>query len=236
MKRFDLITLFPKMIDGYAGESILGRAQKKRLIKIKAHDLRKFAKGKHDQVDDKPYGGGPGMVMMVEPIDRAVRKVARARGAKRARGARGSKIRVILTSASGKRFTQADAKRLAEYDQVIFICGRYEGVDARVEEAIADESFSIGDYVLTGGELPALAMTDAIARNVKGVLGKEASLDEESHSEEGVLEYPQYTKPEVYPFKEGRKKRELTVPSVLLSGHHKKIKLWREEESKKRSS
>ncbi len=141
----------------------------------------------------------------------------------------------FLTAASGKRFTQADAKRLAEYDQVIFLCGRYEGIDARVEEFIADESLSIGDYVLTGGELPALVMTDAIARNVPGVLGDAASLEEESHSEEGVLEYPQYTKPETYILKQGLRKKNLTVPEVLLSGNHKAIEEWRKDESEKRS-
>ncbi len=229
MKRFDIITIFPEMINAYAGESILGRAQKKRKIKIKSHDLRKFAKGKHNQVDDTPYGGGPGMVMMVGPIDLAVKKIKKQKTR--------YKTRVILTSAGGKTFTQADAKRLAAYDQLIFICGRYEGVDARVEKYIADEALSIGDYVLTGGELPALVMTDAIARNVPGVLGKKESLDEESHSEEGILEYPQYTKPEIYPLKKTKNKKQVTnlrVPNVLLSGHHKKIKEWREDQSQKR--
>ncbi|MFH1631947.1 MAG: tRNA (guanosine(37)-N1)-methyltransferase TrmD [bacterium] len=211
MKFFDIITIFPETIAPYADASILGRAQKKKLIKINAHDLRDFAKGKHNQVDDTPYGGGPGMVMMVEPIDKAVRKIKK----------RLKKSRVILTSASGKKFTQADARRLAKHDQLIFICGRYEGVDARVEQSIADEALSIGDYVLTGGELPALVMADAIARNVKGVLGAEESLVEESHSKEGQLEYPQYTKPEEY--------KNLKVPKVLLSGNHAEIKKWRSE-------
>ena len=202
-------------------ESILGRAQKNKLIKVKAHDLRKYSKDKHKKVDDTPYGGGPGMVMSVEPIDRAVKKVRR----------RGN-TRVVLTSASGKRFTQQDAQRLARYDQVIFICGRYEGVDHRVADHIADESLSIGDYVLTGGELPAMVMTDAIARNVEGVLGDQASLENESHNEPGSLEHPQYTKPEIYTRRVGLKKEELRVPEVLLSGDHSKIKAWREEQSK----
>lgn len=223
MNRFDIITIFPETIAAYSEASILGRAQKAKLIKIEAHDLRSFSKDKHKKVDDKPYGGGPGMVMTVQPIDAAVKKIKKAK----------LTSRVILTSASGKTFTQADAKRLAKYDQVIFICGRYEGIDARVENEIADESLSIGNYVLTGGELPALVMTDAIARHINGVLGKSESLLEESHTNAGTLEYPQYTKPEIYAFKKGRKTQKLTVPEVLLSGDHKRIKNWREEQQKK---
>ena len=232
MKRFDIITLFPSMIDGYSSESILGRAQKKKLIKIASHDLRSFSKDKHGKVDDTPYGGGPGMVMTVQPIDSAVRKIKKRRGT----------TRVILTAASGKTFTQQDAKRLSKYDQLIFICGRYEGVDARVEENIADESLSIGDYVLTGGELPALVMTDAIARLIPGVLGDAASLEDESHNKTGQLEYPQYTKPEEYVFKRPRSiisplhnSTTTRVPDILLSGDHKKIAQWRAEQAKKRS-
>lgn len=224
MKKFDIITIFPDVIEPYATASILGRAQKAKKLKVTAHDLRKYTKDKHGKVDDKPYGGGPGMVMTVQPIDAAVRKV---KGRK--------KTRVIMTAASGKRFTQADAKRLAKYDQLIFICGRYEGIDARVEKEIADESLSIGDYVLTGGELPALVMTDAIARHIPGVLGKQESLEEESHSEEGMLEYPQYTKPEEYMMRKGLRRKKLTVPKVLLSGDHSRIQKWRKEQSEKRS-
>ena len=225
--KFEILTLFPDVIEPYAKASILGRAQKKKLIKICAHDLRKFSKNKHKSVDDTPYGGGPGMLMAVQPIDAAVRKVRNKIGKK--------KTRVILTAANGKMFTQADAKRLAKYDQLIFICGRYEGIDHRVEEVIADEAFSVGEYVLTGGELPALIMTDAIARNVSGVLGEDASLESESYNQTGVLEYPQYTKPEIYKFKEGLGSKELKVPKILLSGNHAKIAQWREEQSSKRS-
>lgn len=221
MKRVEILTLFPEAVLPYANASILGRAQKKKLLKIRAHDIRTFAKGKYNQVDDTPYGGGPGMVMMVEPIDRAVRKVKRHR----------SKSRIIVTSAKGKTFDQSDAKRLAEYDQLIFICGRYEGIDQRVIDEIADEELSIGNYVLTGGELPALVMTDAVARMIPGVLGNASTLHEESHSEDGYLEYPQYTKPEVYNMRKGLKKKELRVPPVLLSGNHKKIEEWRKEQS-----
>lgn len=224
MKYFDIITIFPEAVEPYSSASILGRAQKNKKIKITAHQLRDYASGKHKSVDDTPYGGGPGMVMMVEPIDKAVRKIKK----------RTKKTRVIMTAASGKTFTQKDAKRLAKYDQLIFICGRYEGIDHRVEKEIADESLSIGDYVLTGGELPALVMTDAIARHVPGVLGKKESLDEESHSEEGVLEYPQYTKPETYEIKKGLRKKKLSVPPVLMSGDHAKIQKWRKEQQKKK--
>jgi tRNA (guanine37-N1)-methyltransferase len=222
--QFDIITIFPETTETYTGASILGRAQKKKLLKITAHDLRSFSKDKHEKVDDTPYGGGAGMVMTVQPIDLAVKKIKKRRG----------KTRVIVTSASGKTFTQKDAKRLAEYDQLIFICGRYEGIDARVEEEIADESLSIGNYVLTGGELPAMVMTDSIARMIPGVLGSAESLKMESHDEEGLLEYPQYTKPEVYEIRKGLRKKKLIVPPILLSGNHKEIEKWRKEQSKKR--
>ncbi len=219
MRRYDVLTIFPEMIASYAKESILGRAQEKKLIEVTGHDLRQWAEDKHRKVDDTPYGGGPGMVMKVEPIEKAVGEV---RGFAGAQGRR--KTRVIVTSASGKTFTQQDAVRLAKYDQLIFICGRYEGIDARVEEHVADEAFSIGNYVLTGGELPALVMVDAIARHIPGVLGAQESLEEESHGEDGLLEYPQYTKPAVY--------KQWPVPEVLMSGDHKKIAAWRKENQK----
>src|SRR3989338_3056149 len=214
-RQYDIITIFPEAVLPYAEASILGRAQKNGLIGIKAHNLRDWAEDKHRTVDDTPYGGGPGMVMKVEPIEKAVKAIKVKKGKKL----------VIMTAASGKPFTQADAVRLAKYTQLIFICGRYEGIDARVEEEVADEVFSIGPYVLTGGELPALVMIDAIARQVPGVLGKKESLAQESHTEEGVLEYPQYTKPEVYKKWQG--------PEVLLSGHPQLIEGWRKEQQKK---
>ncbi len=204
MKRFTVITLFPEIVEAYAGESILKRAAAKKLLALSAVQLRDFAMDKHRHVDDRPFGGGPGMVLMVEPIDRALKKSL---------GKKPKKARVILTSARGKVFTQADARRLATYDHVVFVCGRYEGVDERVAEHLVDEEFSIGPYVLTGGELPALVMTDAIARQVPGVLGKGESLEEIHGS------FPQYTRPEKY--------RKWNVPPVLLSGDHKKIDAWR---------
>ncbi|MBI2473236.1 tRNA (guanosine(37)-N1)-methyltransferase TrmD [Candidatus Uhrbacteria bacterium] len=212
-KQFDLITIFPGVVEPYVHASILGRAQKTGLIEVHAHDLRDWTTDKHHTVDDTPYGGGAGMVMKVEPFEKALKKIKR----------RLKKTRVIITSASGKTFTQADAQRLSQYDQVIFLCGRYEGIDHRVEEHLADESFSIGNYVLTGGELPALVMTDAIARLIPGVIEAQ-SLETESHSEEGYLEYPQYTKPEEY--------KGWKVPEVLLSGNHKKIEEWRKQQGK----
>jgi len=225
MKRYDVITIFPEVIAPYAEASILGKAQKKKLLKIEGHDLRKYSKDKHKKVDDTPYGGGAGMVMTVQPFELAVDEIRLKKPGvlKKLLGrSKGTpSVRVILTSASGRRFVQADAKRLAEYDQVIFLCGRYEGVDYRVETNIADEALSIGDYVLTGGELPALVMIDAIARNLPGVLGNVDTLNEESHGEEGSLEYPQYTKPEHHKLGD--------VPAVLLSGDHTAIAKWRKE-------
>ena len=215
LRRFDILTIFPEAVLPYAQASILGRAQKHGLISIAAHHLRDWSNDeKHHRVDDTPYGGGAGMVMQVEPFDRAVKAIKKK-----------GKTRVIVTSASGKTFTQKDARRLAKYDQLIFLCGRYEGIDARVEEQVADEALSIGDYVLTGGELPALVMIDAIARMVPGVLGARESLTEESHTEEGVLEYPQYTKPAAY--------KKWKVPDILLSGDHKKIEDWRRDHEKR---
>lgn len=228
MKRVDILTIFPGMVTPYTEESILGRAQKSGLLNIEAHDLRSFTEDKHGKVDDTPYGGGAGMVMTVQPFDSALRKIKQSR----------KKTRVILTAPSGKRFTQEDARRLAEYDQVIFLCGRYEGIDARVEEHFCDESLSIGDYVLTGGELPALVMTDALARMIPGVLGNQDSLKEESHTD-GALEYPHYTKPETYTIKRGllgRKKLDVSVPPVLTSGNHAAIEAWRKAQSELKQS
>ncbi len=223
MKRIDILTIFPDIVTPYLNESILGRARKHQLLSVEAHDLRSFSADKHGKVDDTPYGGGPGMVMTVQPFDSALKSIKQKR----------KTTRVILTSPSGKRFTQDDARRLAEYDQLIFLCGRYEGVDARVEEYLCDESLSIGDYVLTGGELPALVMTDAIARMIPGVLGNAESLREESHTN-GALEYPQYTKPETYSFTSGPlnlRRKKASVPPVLLSGNHSVIEAWRKDMS-----
>lgn len=225
--KFDVITIFPDLFNDFKSQSLIARAIKKRLISIKAHDLRKWTKDNHKSVDGKPYGGGAGMVMLVEPIMKAVKKV---RGKK--------KSRVILMSAKGRQFTQKDAVRLSQYDQLIFICGRYEGVDERVAKHIADEEVAIGPYVLFGGEVPAMVVTEAVSRLIPGVI-KFESLQEESHwdqllkdeaSEQGTLEYPHYTRPEVIEIA-GKKRR---VPKVLLSGDHAKIETWRSQKRKKR--
>ena len=218
MKRFDIITIFPELFRDFAGQSLIARAIKKKLISIKAHQLRDWTTDNHKTVDGRPYGGGVGMVLMIEPIAKAVKKIKRP-----------SKAHTILLSASGRQFTQKDSQRLTKYDQLVFICGRYEGIDERVADAIADEEFSVGPYVLFGGEVPAMVIMEAVSRLIPDVVQKEASIQDESHSEEGVLEYPQYTRPEV--FKLGKKK--LAVPPVLLSGDHKKIAEWREARRKK---
>ena len=223
MKQFDIITIFPKAFS-YMNESIMWRAQDKGFAKINIHDLRGYSEDKRRRVDDTPYGGGAGMVMKVEPIQKAVKNIIlNTRDRKR-------KTRIILLSAKGKKFDQKKAKNLLKYEQLIFICGRYEGVDERVAKHIADEEISVGDYVLTGGELPAMIITDSVVRLIPGVI-KERSLEEESFSQKKdslALEYPHYTKPETVEI-DGKKRR---VPKVLLSGNHKKIEEWREKHKK----
>lgn len=222
--RFDIITIFPKIFDAYFSESIIGRAQRQKIITIKTHDLRRWASDRHKTVDDRPFGGGPGMVMMVEPIFKAV-KVLKNFSILNFQFSK-LKQRVILFSAKGKRMTQKDVRRWAKnYNQLILICGRYEGVDERVAQHIADEEISVGEYVLTGGEIPAMIVVDAVARLLPGVLGKKESLLEESFSKKEFLEYPQYTRPEEF--------KNWPVPSILLSGDHKKIKEWQQKNSLK---
>lgn len=209
--RVDVITIFPKIFDSYLGESLIKRAVKKGMITVESHDLRRFSRDRHKKVDDRPFGGGPGMVLQAEPIYGAVRSAKLKIKGKR------SKTRTILFSTRGKKLDAKAGKRLAKYGQLILICGRYEGVDERVAKYIADEEISIGDYVLSGGELPALVLIEAVARFLPGFLGKKESLEEIKGS------YPVYTRPEV--FKIGKKK--LSVPKVLISGDHKKIEEWR---------
>lgn len=188
-------------------ESILKRGQEKKKIKISVHDLREFTDDTYRKVDDRPFGGGPGMVMMPQPIFDAVKKI---KGRKKAK--------VILMAASGKKLTQHLARELSKEKHLIIICGHYEGVDERVRDHVVDEAISIGDYVLTGGEIPAMVLIDSVARLVKGVVGKEESLVSESF-EEKLLEYPHYTRPANF--------RGMKVPDVLLSGHHLEIEKWR---------
>lgn len=220
--RFHLITIFPKIFDSYINEGILKRAQNKKIISFKMHNLRDWTNDKHRSVDDAPYGGGAGMLMKIEPLYRALKEIKKS-----GRNIAPKNKKIILLSASGKKWNQSLAKKYTKLKEIIFICGRYEGVDARIKNFI-DEEISIGDYVLTGGELPALTIIDSITRLLPGVLGNENSALEESHSETGVLEYPQYTRPEI--FKVGSKK--YVVPEILLQGDPKKIKAWQKEQQK----
>jgi len=220
--KFEILTIFPEVINAYAAESILGRGQRAKKISVRAIQLRDFTTDKHHTVDDRPYGGGAGMVMKVEPIYKALRRLKVKKG--------GQKTKIILTAAGGRPFTQKDARVWAKLKRLVIICGRYEGVDARVAEHLVDEEISIGPYVLTGGEVPAMVIMDAVSRHVPGVLGNAASLKEESYEGGLVKEYPQYTRPEVFKpaaKKSGRKGKEWAVPNVLLSGDHKKITEWR---------
>jgi tRNA (guanine37-N1)-methyltransferase len=216
--RVDFLTLFPELFPGYLNASILGRAQKAGLLEAKAHQLREWAVDDYGHVDDRPFGGGAGMVMMIEPFHRALMalKLRKKDGTPTAQA---KKTRVILTSAKGKLFTQEDAVRLSQYDRLVFLCGRYEGVDERVATHLIDEELSIGPYVMTGGELASLVMLDAAVRLRPGVLGKEASLQEESWSDGETREYPQFTRPEEY--------QGWSVPPILLSGNHAAITAWR---------
>ncbi|PIR93124.1 tRNA (guanosine(37)-N1)-methyltransferase TrmD [Candidatus Falkowbacteria bacterium CG10_big_fil_rev_8_21_14_0_10_43_10] len=218
--RFDIITIFPNIFNSYFNESIIKRAQNKKIIKIKIHGLRKWTKDKHKTVDGRPYGGGAGMVLMAEPIYQALKSLRQKRKAKNSK--------IILLSAKGKKWDQQMAKRYAKFNNIILICGRYEGVDERVKK-IVDEEISIGDYVLTGGEIPAMVIVDSIARLLPGVLGNKESAKFESHSEAGVLEYPHYTRPEILKING----KNYKVPKALLSGNHAEIKKWREKKSKK---
>jgi tRNA (guanine37-N1)-methyltransferase len=220
MKQFDIITIFPNILDSYFHESLFKRAVKNKLIKINTHNLRHWTSDRHQTVDDRVYGGGTGLLFKVEPIYKALKKL-RTKNAK-------FKTRVILTAANGKRFTQKEAERLSRYDRLILVCPRYEGADARVEKMV-DEKISVGDYVLAGGELPAAVIIEAVSRYIPGFVGKQESVKNESHSQSGYLEHPHYTRPEVFVTKEGKKTR---VPKVLLSGHHQEIKKWRQKKSK----
>ena len=215
--KFYVMTLFPEMIETVMSGSIIGRAARKGLLEVHAVNIRDFSTDKHKHVDDYPYGGGAGMVMQPGPIYDCWESITAGME---------KKPRVIYTTPQGKVFTQAAAKELAKEEGLIFLCGHYEGVDERILEEIVTDNYSIGDYVLTGGELPAMVMMDAISRMVPGVLSNDASAGEESF-ENGLLEYPQYTRPEVFHGK--------SVPEVLLSGHHANIEAWRKEQSLQRT-
>lgn len=208
--RFDIMTLFPEMTDNILGESIIGRAQNKGAVEIHSHNIRDFSEDKHRNVDDTPCGGGMGMLMAAPPIYRCWKNIVD--------NTDGKKRRTVYMSPQGRVLTQSIAKEYLEYDQVIILCGHYEGVDRRIVEEIVDDEISIGDYVLTGGELPACIFVDCISRMIDGVLSDPECFENESIAG-GMLEYPQYTRPIDFM---GRK-----VPEVLLSGDHEKIKKWR---------
>jgi tRNA (guanine37-N1)-methyltransferase len=207
--KFDIVTIFPRMVEAGLAEGVISRGVERGLLDIKVHDLREYTIDRHRSVDDVPYGGGPGMVMKPEPLARAVEDI---------RARRGNPDTVVLLSPQGRRFTQAEAARMSGLRHVALLCGRYEGIDERVRTLVATEELSIGDYVLSGGELPALVIVDVISRLVPGVVGDARSVEEDSFSR-GLLDYPHYTRPSEF---SGKK-----VPDVLMSGHHEQVRRWR---------
>ncbi|MFH1856475.1 MAG: tRNA (guanosine(37)-N1)-methyltransferase TrmD [Candidatus Omnitrophota bacterium] len=215
MLQIDVLTIFPEMFLGVLKESIIKRAQEKKKVKINLHDLRNFTLDKHRKVDDKPFGGGPGMIMTAQPIFDGVAKVKKYKN-----------VEIVLLCAQGKTLNHKLAVKLSKKKQLVLICPHYEGVDERVREALITAEISIGDYILTGGELPAMVLIDSVTRLLPGVLGNKESIKEESFSG-NVLEYPHYTRPAEF--------RALKVPEVLLRGDHKKIEEWRAKESLKRT-
>ncbi|OGY94813.1 MAG: tRNA (guanosine(37)-N1)-methyltransferase TrmD [Candidatus Komeilibacteria bacterium RIFOXYC1_FULL_37_11] len=220
--KFDILTIFPESLDSYFGSSILKRAQDKKLIDIKLHDIRQAATDKRKTVDDTPYGGGPGMVLQIEPVYKTLKKVYPRKN---------KKTRVILLSPRGKTLDQNEVKRLSKYKRLILIAGHYEAIDARIDHFV-DEKISLGNFILTGGELAATCVVDSVARLLPGVVGKVASVKDESFSEfdknsgQFNIEYPQYTRPEKF--------KSYSVPAVLLSGHHGQIKEWRAKQTGRR--
>jgi len=213
---FYFVTIFPEMFDSYINESIIARARKESKIKIEFYNPRDFTKDKHRRVDDTPYGGGPGMVMAVDPIARTIKKIQQ----KISRRKKEKKVKIIITSPAGKKLTNVYADKILheKYTDVIIICGRYEGIDTRVKKIFKAEDLSIGNYVLTGGELPAMVILDAVTRRIPGVLGNVNSLEENRVSSSEM-----YTRPEVYEYED----KEYCVPKVLLSGNHKEIEEWK---------
>lgn len=209
----DIMTLFPEMCEAFLSESIIGRARNKGIIEIKCHQIRDFAYDKHKRVDDTPYGGGKGMLMLAEPIYKCFENICSERG---------KRPMLIYMSPKGQILNQNIAKNLKNFDNIAILCGHYEGVDQRVLDEIVDMQISIGDYVLTGGEIPALVLADTVVRLVPGVLSENVCFEEESHYD-GLLEHPQYTKPYNW--------RGKTVPDVLLSGHHANIEKWKHEQA-----
>ena len=213
--KIDLLTLFPAMAQGVLGESILGRAQRASLVEIRVHQIRDYAKDKHHTVDDRPFGGGPGMVMKAEPLVDAIEHL---------RGEGEDRARVIYLTPEGVRLNQAKVRQLGrEHRRLLLVSGHYEGIDERVRQGWIDEEISVGDYVLSNGTLPALTLIDALVRLIPGVLGNEDSAGEDSFEGEGLLEGPQYTRPEEF--------RGMKVPGVLLSGHHAEVLKWQRSQA-----
>jgi tRNA (guanine37-N1)-methyltransferase len=212
--KIDVLTLFPAMFAGPLDESIVKRAREAKLLDLKIHNLRDWTHDRHKTVDDKPFGGGPGMLLKVEPLFEAIESLSR------------EQTKVILLSPGGRKFSQEIARKLSQEKDLLLVCGSYEGFDERVREALADDELSIGDYVLTNGALPAMVVIDAVARLLPGVLGDDESSHDESFSA-GLLEYPQYTRPAEF--------RGMKVPDVLLSGNHAEIEKWRREQAKLRT-
>jgi tRNA (guanine37-N1)-methyltransferase len=215
--KIDVITIFPRMVEAGLSEGVIARARARGLVDVAVHDLRDYTTDRHKVVDDVPFGGGPGMVMKPEPLFAAVEGV---------RAARGQSEHVLLTSPAGRTFSQSGAERLAAAGRFVIICGRYEGVDDRVRQYLATEEVSIGDYVVSGGELPALVIIDAVSRLVPGVVGDEQSVESDSFSR-GLLDYPHFTRPAEF--------RGLRVPDVLASGHHAEIRRWRKRAALRRT-
>jgi tRNA (guanine37-N1)-methyltransferase len=211
--RFDIVTIFPRMIEAALAEGILAKAIQRELLTVRARDLREFTDDRHRTVDDVPYGGGPGMVLKAEPLFRAVEAIEKESSAPQA---------IVLVSPHGRQFSQVEATRLATFDRVVILCGRYEGIDDRVRENLATEELSIGDYVLSGGELPALVIVDAVASLIPGVVGDEDSVAGDSFSR-GLLDFPHFTRPAEF--------RDWKVPEVLVSGHHGEIRKWRKRQA-----
>jgi tRNA (guanine37-N1)-methyltransferase len=209
--KIDILTLFPEMCESFLSESIIGRARNKGILDIICHNIRDYTNDKHNRVDDAPYSGGPGMLMQAEPIYSCYNAVKRS-----------DKPYFIYMSPKGKVLNQEKVKELAKKDNIMILCGHYEGVDQRILDKLADEEISIGDYVLTGGEMPALVLVDAISRMIDGVLSSEDAFSNESHYD-SLLEYPQYTRPAVW--------QGMEVPPVLISGHDKNIKIWKRQKS-----
>jgi tRNA (guanine37-N1)-methyltransferase len=215
--RFDVLTLFPEIFTGYLSQSLLKQAIDTGLVNIHTWDIRHWATGKHQNVDDRPFGGGPGMVLMCEPIVACVEAIQ----------AQAPPGQLLMMTPTGERLTQPLVKELATYPRMLILCGRYEGFDERIRQVLRPREISIGDFICNGGEVPAMVVIDTVVRYVPGVLGDPDSLVEESHNHPGRLEYPQYTRPRVF--------RGLEVPEVLLSGNHQAVARWREEQSRLRS-